>query len=98
MRRKECGLLVNTTSLGMDGAPPLDMPLDGLAAGALVSDIVYTPLATDLLQRAAAQGFVAVDGLGMLMHQAALSFDIWFGQRPPVDAALRAALTADLGL
>lgn len=91
-----CGLLVNTTSLGMSGAPPLDMPLDGLASKALVSDIVYAPLQTDLLHRAAAQGFRAVDGLGMLMHQAALSFDIWFGVRPQVGKDLRARLVADL--
>lgn len=91
-----CGLLVNTTSLGMSGAPPLDMPLDGLAPKALVSDIVYAPLQTDLLHRAAAQGFQPVDGLGMLMHQAALSFDIWFGVRPQVGKDLRARLVADL--
>ena len=92
-----CGLLVNTTSLGMSGAPPLDMPLDGLVPKALVSDIVYAPLQTDLLHRAAAQGFRAVDGLGMLMHQAALSFDIWFGVRPQVDDALRQLILDDLG-
>ena len=91
-----CGLLVNTTSLGMTGAPALDMPLTGLAPKALVSDIVYAPLQTDLLQRAAAQGFQPVDGLGMLMHQAALSFDIWFGLRPPVTQDLRRRLLADL--
>ncbi len=91
-----CGLVVNTTRLGMHDAPPLDMGLDNLAAGAVVSDIVYTPLETDLLKRAAAKGLVAIDGLGMLMHQAALSFDTWFGVRPSVDAELRAALLADL--
>ena len=91
-----CGLLVNTTSLGATGAPALDISLEGLRADALVTDIVYTPLQTELLARAAIAGLVAVDGLGMLMHQAALSFDIWFGLRPTVDEDLRARLIADL--
>jgi shikimate dehydrogenase len=93
---QDCGLLVNTSSLGMQGAPPLEMGLERLAPGALVTDIVYTPLQTDLLARARAAGFIAVDGLGMLMHQAALSFDMWFGVRPEVDAALHALLVEDL--
>ena len=91
-----CHLLVNTTSLGMQGAAPLDMPLVGLAPRAMVSDIVYTPLKTDLLARAQAAGLVAVDGLGMLLHQAALAFEIWFGLRPHVSADLRDRLIADL--
>ena len=91
-----CHLLVNTTSLGMQGAAPLDMPLAGLAPRAMVSDIVYTPLKTDLLARAQAAGLVAVDGLGMLLHQAALAFEIWFGHRPHVTADLRDRLVADL--
>jgi shikimate dehydrogenase len=93
---KDCGLLVNTTSLGMQGAPALDMGLQNLADGAVVTDIVYTPLETDLLARARASGFVAIDGLGMLMHQAAASFEMWFGVRPQVDAVLRALLVEDL--
>ena len=92
----ECGLLVNTTSLGMAGAASLDMRLDNLAAGATVSDIVYTPLETELLARARAQGLVAIDGLGMLMHQAALSFESWFGVAPAVSQGLRAKLITDL--
>lgn len=91
-----CGLLVNTTSLGMQGQPPLDMALSGLARGALVSDIVYTPLQTLLLAAAEQQGFIAVDGLGMLMQQAALSFEIWTGIRPEVNDDLRDVLVADL--
>ncbi len=93
---QDCGLLVNTSSLGMQGAAPLDMGLDNLAAGALVTDIVYTPLETDLLARARASGFGAIDGLGMLMHQAALSFEMWFGVRPEVEEPLHALLVKDL--
>jgi shikimate dehydrogenase len=93
----DCGLLVNATSLGMGGHPPLELSLDGLASGAMVSDIVYTPLHTPLLQMARAGGYIAVDGLGMLINQAALSFETWFGVKPTVDAALRARLMADLG-
>jgi len=91
-----CGLLVNTTSLGMTGQPPLEMPLDGLKPGALVSDIVYTPLHTPLLRAAQAGGYIAVDGLGMLLHQAVLSFEIWTGMRPHIDDKLRALLVTDL--
>ena len=91
-----CGLLVNTTSLGMQGQPPLDMPLDGLRPDALVCDIVYAPLKTPLLVAAEKAGYQPVDGLGMLMHQAALSFEIWFGRKPSVNAALRNLLLADL--
>lgn len=92
----DCGLLVNTTSLGMVGEAPLDMPLDALSAGAMVSDIVYIPLQTDLLTQAQACGLVAIDGLGMLMHQAALSFETWFGVRPDIDTELRDTLIAAL--
>jgi shikimate dehydrogenase len=94
-----CGLLVNTTSLGMVGQPSLDMPdtaLRALAPRALVCDIVYAPLETPLLAAARAAGHIGVDGLGMLLHQAALSFEIWHGARPQIDAALRDKLIADL--
>lgn len=90
------GLLVNTTSLGMKGQPALDINLDGLAASALVSDIVYTPLETPLLAAARQNGLRAVDGLGMLLHQAALAFEVWFGTRPEVTQALRQLVLADL--
>lgn len=94
-------LLVNTTSLGMQGAPPLDMPLDPLmateAVKATVADIVYVPLQTDLLARAAQRGLASVNGLGMLVHQAAHAFDLWFGQRPNFDSVLRDRLNRDLG-
>src|SRR6185312_14268333 len=68
-------LLVNATSLGMEGQPPLDLPLDSLPRDAVVNDIVYVPLETDLLARARARGNPAVDGLGMLLHQARPGFE-----------------------
>lgn len=86
----DLGLLVNTSSLGMVGNPALDMPLDGLSPGALVTDIVYTPLMTDLLQHAQQRGNPVVDGLGMLLHQAVPGFERWFGRRPLVTDDLRA--------
>ena len=94
-----CGLLVNATSLGMAGQPALEMPkamLGALSPRALICDIVYAPLETPLLHAAKAAGHIAVDGLGMLMHQAALSFEIWHGTRPAIEATLRDRLIADL--
>ncbi len=82
-------LLVNTTSLGMEGQPPLEISPDPLAPGALVTDIVYTPLLTPLLAAARAAGYRVVDGLGMLMHQARPGFTAWFGHEAEVDEALR---------
>ena len=90
-------LLVNTTSLGMQGAPALDMSLDTLAAKATVADIVYVPMETDLLACARSQGHMPVNGLGMLVHQAAHAFDLWFGQHPAFDNVLRDRLHRDLG-
>ncbi|MHA6324422.1 shikimate dehydrogenase [Roseivivax sp. CAU 1753] len=84
--------VANTTSLGMVGKPEFRVPLDGLRAGTLVTDLVYTPLETRLLRQAAEQGCVVVDGLGMLLHQAVPGFERWFGTRPEVDAATRAAV------
>lgn len=89
------GLLVNTTSLGMAGQPALDLALDDLPATALVNDIVYAPLVTGLLARAAARGNPVVDGLGMLLHQGRPGFEAWFGVSPAVTADLRAAVLAD---
>lgn len=83
--------LVNATSLGMTGGASLDISLDALPAGAVVTDIVYTPLETPLLTAARARGLMAVDGLGMLLHQARPAFHAWFGIDPVVDGALRAA-------
>ena len=86
-------LLVNTTSLGMEGQPPLAVDLAPLAGDGLVTDLVYVPLETPLLAAAArARGLRAVDGLGMLLHQAAPGFERWFGRRPEVTPALRAAV------
>ncbi|MBC6406253.1 MAG: shikimate dehydrogenase [Rhodospirillales bacterium] len=93
-RMEGMDLLVNATSLGMPGSAPLDLSLDLLPTAALVTDIVYTPLETDLLQRARRRGNPVVDGIGMLLHQATLGFATWFGQDPAVDADLRAAVLA----
>ena len=86
------GLLVNATSLGMQGKPALDVPLDALPQGAGVNDIVYNPLETDLLKRARARGHRTVDGLGMLIYQAIPAFAAWFGVTPRVTPALRTTL------
>ncbi len=91
-----CGLLVNATSLGMTGKPPLELSLAALPADAVVADIVYSPLTTPLLAAARARGNPAVDGLGMLMHQAVPGFERWFGIRPEVTPELRAELAASL--
>jgi len=93
----QAALLVNTTAAGMTGKPPLQIDLDGLPKDALVTDIIYTPLETDLLRQAAARGNRTVDGLGMLLHQAAPGFERWFGVRPEVDDELRRIVLADLG-
>ena len=87
-----CALLVNTSSMGMTGQPPLDLRLDALPRQALVTDIVYAPLRTPLLEEAGRRGNPTVDGLGMLLHQAVPGFEAWFGVRPVVDDALRAAV------
>jgi shikimate dehydrogenase len=87
-------LLVNTTSLGMAGQPPLEIDLAPLPAGSLVADIITVPLATPLIVAARARGLAAVDGLGMLLHQAAPGFARWFGVRPAVTPALREAVIA----
>ncbi|MDJ0826232.1 MAG: shikimate dehydrogenase [Rhodobacter sp.] len=81
--------VVNTSSLGMSGKPELRIPLDGLSPTAIVNDLVYTPLQTTFLRRAAEIGCTTVDGLGMLLHQAAPAFERWFGVRPEVDEDLR---------
>ena len=88
---EEAVTVVNTTSLGMIGKPELRVPLDGLRPGAVVTDLVYAPLQTRLLRVAEEIGCVTVDGLGMLLHQAVPAFERWFGVRPTVDAAARAA-------
>jgi shikimate dehydrogenase len=93
---EQSALLVNTTSLGMSGQPPLEIDLDALAADATVADIVYAPLETPLLIAARRRGLRAVEGLGMLLHQAAPAFERWFGIRPAVTPELRALVEADI--
>ena len=93
----DVGLLVNATSLGMTGTGPLDMDVAALADGCVVADIVYVPLVTPLLRAAQARGLPAVDGLGMLLHQAVPGFEAWFGVRPEVTGELRALIVADIG-
>jgi shikimate dehydrogenase len=95
-RLAEADLLVNATTLGMQGAPPLALDLSPLRAGAVVYDFVYAPLETPLLAAARARGHLAVDGLGMLLHQAVPAFERWFGVRPHVTPELRALVVADL--
>ena len=92
----ETGLLVNTTSLGMAGHPPLALDLAPLPERAAVADIVYVPLETPLLAAARARRLAAVDGLGMLLHQAVPGFFAWFGLRPEVTPELREKIVADL--
>jgi shikimate dehydrogenase len=92
----DAGLLINTTSLGMVGQPPLDIDLSPLPANALVVDNVYSPLETALLAVARRRNLRAIDGLGMLLHQAVRGFELWFGVRPEVTPALRSLIEADL--
>jgi len=82
-------LMVNTTSLGMVGKPDLSLSLKNLTSKTLVTDLVYTPLETDLLKQANAIGCPVVDGLGMLIHQAVPGFERWFGKKPTVDQETR---------
>jgi shikimate dehydrogenase len=90
-------LLINATALGMKGQPPLDIELAAMVPGGLVYDIVYVPLETGLLRAARASGLTVIDGLGMLLHQAAPAFARWFGVTPQVTAELRRMIEADIG-
>jgi shikimate dehydrogenase len=90
----EAMTVVNTTSLGMQGKPEFRLSLENLNPKALVNDLVYTPLRTQFLELAEAAGCTVVDGLGMLLHQAAPGFERWFGHRPEVDEATRSAVIA----
>ena len=89
------GMLVNTTTLGMVGQPPLEINLR-CPASLVVADLVYAPLETGLLAAARARGLRTADGLGMLLHQAVRGFQLWFGVRPEVTPELRALVEADL--
>ena len=100
----DASLLINATTLGMNGKPPLELDLGKLPTQAVVTDIVYSPLDTPLLRAARARGNPTVDGLGMLLHQARPGFRAWFGERakgddvdPQVTTELRAYVSKDLG-
>ncbi|MBL4916702.1 shikimate dehydrogenase [Szabonella alba] len=90
----DAATVVNTTALGMVGKPEFTLSLEDINPAALVNDLVYTPLETSFLKAAAARGCTVVDGLGMLLHQAAPGFERWFGQRPEVDQATRDVVLA----
>jgi shikimate dehydrogenase len=89
-------LVINTTSAGMFGKDPLDLPLGHALDHAIIADIVYVPLETALLAEARERGLRTLDGLGMLLHQAAPGFEKWFGRRPEVSDALRQHVIAHL--
>lgn len=88
-RLKECDLLVNTTSLGMENQPPLLINLDFLPKSAIVYDIVYKPLMTELLSNAQNRGNKIVTGIGMLLHQAVVGFEAWFKVKPEIDQSIK---------
>src|SRR5262249_50094219 len=89
-------VLVNATTLGMQGQSALAIDIRRLPAEAVVADLVYAPLVTPLLQAARARGLRTADGLGMLMHQAVRGFQLWFGRRPEITSELRDLLERDL--
>jgi len=91
----ECNLLCNTTTLGMTGQALLEIDIFDLPKTALVNDIVYAPLVTNLLDKAMAHGCETVDGIGMLLHQARPGFKAWFGKDPEVSDDLRDYVLAD---
>ena len=89
-----CALLANTTNQGMYGQPPLDIGLDALHPAAMVSDLIYIPLETPLLEAARLRGHQTVNGLGMLLNQAVPAFEAWFGVKPQITDGLRQAILA----
>jgi shikimate dehydrogenase len=93
---KSCGLLVNTTSQGMEGQSSLELEIQSLNPNALVADIVYTPLETAFLAKARRRGNPVLGGLGMLLHQAVRGFELWFGVKPEVTAELYDLIAADV--
>ena len=92
----DCTLLINTTSLGMHGKGALTLDVSQLPAAAIVYDLIYNPLQTDLLKNAAEKGCKTLHGLGMLVHQAAKSFELWFGETPVIEDSLLKALKESL--
>jgi shikimate dehydrogenase len=93
---KRADILINATSLGMKGQPPLEIDLSSLPQAAVVADLVYVPLETALIRVARAAGNPVVPGLGMLLHQAVRGFELWFGSRPEVTVELQALVAADI--
>lgn len=92
----QADIIINASALGMVGHPPLEIDLSSANSNIIVTDLVYTPLKTDLLKQAENAGLVSVNGLGMLLHQAALGFSKWFGAEPPVDQDLRDKILRDI--
>jgi shikimate dehydrogenase len=95
-KARDAAVLVNTTTIGLNGMGSLEIDLTGFDPDCVVSDIVYVPLETELLAQAKARGLRTVDGLGMLLHQAVPGFEKWFGVRPEVTQELRDRLIADI--
>ena len=95
-RLADVGLLINSTTQGMAANLPLDLPLAGLPGDAIVYDLVYVPLRTPLLAAAEARGLRTLGGLGMLLHQAVIGFERWFGRRPEVTDELYRLVAADI--
>jgi shikimate dehydrogenase len=93
----DAALLVNTTTLGMQGQPDLVVDLAPLPGDAVVADLVYVPVETPLIAAAKARDLRTADGLGMLLHQAVRGFTLWFGKKPTVTPDLRQLVEADLG-
>ena len=93
---KSAALLINATSQGMTGQPKLDIDLSALPSDAVVADLVYVPLETNLIKMAKARGLRTVGGLGMLLHQAVVGFEKWFGVRPEVTAEIHNLVAADI--
>ncbi len=93
---KQCDILINTTSQGMTGQPPLTIDLSDLPTHAVVTDIVYVPLKTELIKRAEALNLRIVPGLGMLLHQAVRGFELWFGTKPIVTPELYTLIARDI--
>ena len=93
---RDSAVLVNTTTIGMNGVGTLDFDLAGFDPECVVSDIVYVPLETELLRKAKSQGLRTVDGLGMLLHQGVPGFEKWFGVRPEVTDELRDLIVGDI--
>jgi len=93
---RDSAVLVNTTTIGMNGVGTLDFDLAGFDPECVVSDIVYVPLETELLRKAKSQGLRTVDGVGMLLHQGVPGFEKWFGVRPEVTDELRNLIVGDI--